>query len=100
MATTNAERQKTFRAKRKQIGPDKEGDRNLNVWMSASSAINLRFLVAVGKSKGKGEVTRQSIVEKLVNEEATRIKANMELEQIQIYSKPKPPRGINPKPVT
>ena len=94
MATTNAERQKAFRQRRPQGGLDKTGERNLNMWVSASAAINLRFLAACDG------VTRKSIVEKLVNDEATRRKENMPLEQIQIYMKPKPPRGINPKPVT
>jgi len=65
MGTTAAERQKAYRARRREAGDN--GERRLNTWISTGAALALKRLAA------RYGVTQREMLERLVVEEDQKI---------------------------
>lgn len=74
MALTNAERQKAYRQRRKFEGPDNNGERQLNTWISTKASVALKRLA---KSY---VVTERALIEKLILEADQTIADGLEFE--------------------
>ena len=72
MATTPAQRQAAYRARRHNAGPDGNGERRLNTWLTTEASLALARLAR------RYGVTQREILEQLVTVEDNRILATME----------------------
>ncbi len=72
MATTPAQRQAAYRARRHNAGPDGNGERRLNTWLTTEASLALARLAR------RYGVTQREILEQLVTAEDNRILATME----------------------
>ena len=73
-AKTAAQRQAEYRKKRPFAGPDGNGERRLNTWVSTSAALALERLA------NRYSVTNRAMLEKLIAEADEKISASLELD--------------------
>ena len=74
MAKTNAERQQQYRKNREMAGPDKNGERRLNTWLSTGAKLALKRLAA------RYGVTEKDMLEKLVSDADDKIFTTLEFD--------------------
>lgn len=74
MAKTNAERQQQYRQNRVFAGPDRNGERRLNTWLSTGAKLALERLAA------RYGVTEKEVLEKLVFEADDKVFSTLEFD--------------------
>lgn len=72
MATTSAERQAAYRARRATAGDN--GERRLNLWVTTGSAL------ALGRLAARYGVTQRQMIERLAGEKEKRVLSAIELD--------------------
>jgi hypothetical protein len=72
MTTTAAQRQATYRARRHIAGPDGNGERRLNTWITTEASL------ALGRLAKRYGVTQRQILERFITAEDDRILATLE----------------------
>ncbi len=73
-AKTAAQRQAEYRKRRPFAGPEGNGERRLNTWVSTSAAL------ALARLSNRYGVTNRAMLEKLILEADERISASLELD--------------------
>ena len=73
-AKTPAQRQAEYRKARAFAGPDGNGDRRLNTWISTGASL------ALSRLANRYGVTRREILERLISEADEKISATLELD--------------------
>lgn len=71
-AKTAAQRQAEYRKKRPFAGPDGNGERRLNTWVSTGASL------ALARLANRYGVTRREILERLIGEADEKIRATLE----------------------
>lgn len=74
MSKTNAQRQANYRARRQMAGPDGNGERQLNTWISTGAFLGLTRLAR------RDGVTKREWIERLIKIEDDRVIATLELD--------------------
>lgn len=74
MAKTNAERQKEYRKNRQTSGPDNNGERQLNTWISTSADL------ALARLANRYSVTKKEILEKFILAEDAEVLKTLKLD--------------------
>lgn len=74
MAKTPAQRQAEYRARRKHVGEDGNGERRLSLWVSTQTAVALEGLVH------HHGVTKRKMIERLITAEDDKIISGLELD--------------------
>lgn len=79
MSLSNAERQARYRKSRPFAGPDGNGERQLNTWLSTGAWL------ALGRLAKHYAVTKREMLERLLMEENERVTRGMNEEQFAEY---------------
>ncbi len=77
MALTNAERQKAYRQRRKFEGPDNNGERQLNTWISTGASLALKRLAKIYG------ITEKAMIQKLILEADRATVNSLELDSLE-----------------
>lgn len=72
MTTTAAQRQAAYRARRAFAGPDGNGERRLNTWLSTGASL------ALGRLAKRYGVTQRELLERFITAEDDRILATLQ----------------------
>lgn len=79
MATTNAQRQQTYRANRHTAGQDGSGELRINTFVTTSAALGLKRL-----AKHHG-ITQRAMLERLIGDADTALSAPMDDAEFERY---------------